>query len=81
MNEDILNHIYRISNKIPNVSKKGHMLIEPLLDDSLKEKLEIPETMKGCSLYSLSCMCVCVSVSFLPLLPRFGVPALPRQGD
>ena len=36
--------------------------IGPLLDDRLKENLKNPETLKGCPLYSLSCLSVCLSV-------------------
>ena len=36
--------------------------IGPLLDDRLKENLKNPETLKGCTLYSLSCLYVCLSV-------------------
>ena len=37
---------------IPNVN------IGPLLDDRLKENLKNPETLKGCPLFSLSCLSV-----------------------
>ena len=30
--------------------------VGPLLDDRLKENLKNPETLKGCPLYSLSCL-------------------------
>ena len=38
--------------------------IGPLLDDRLKENLKNPETLKGCPLYSLSCLSVCLSPSY-----------------
>ena len=44
------------------ISQNG---IGPLLDDRFKENLKNPETLKGCPLYSLSCLSVCLSVTEL----------------
>ena len=46
--------------------------VGPLLDDRLKENLQNPDTLKGCPLYSLSCLSVCLSVTELQSTP-FGL--------
>ena len=47
-------------------------IIGPLLDDRLKENLKNPETLKGCPLFSLSCLSVRPSVPELQSTP-FGL--------
>ena len=45
----------------------GRVVIGPLLDDRLKENMKKKtETMKGCPLFSLSCLSVCLSVRLSP---------------
>ena len=48
------------------------LVIGPLLDDRLKKNLKNPETLKGCPLYSLSCLSVCLSACDLQSTP-FGL--------
>ena len=49
-----------------------NVFIGTLLDDRLKENLKNPETLKGCPLYSLSCLSVCLSACDLQSTP-FGL--------
>ena len=52
------------------LSINHHIYIGPLLDDRLKENLKNPETLKGCPLYSLSCLSVCLRATEHTFWPR-----------